>query len=249
MRGVAVGMEVEAVASTVGTVGEATASTVGMVGGATAGEVRGSPSGSGHTGAYMGGRMGGRMDIPMPIPIRIHPRSMSNPHSRYPLSRPRHHLSGTIVTIHRVIIPMSNSVPVAGERWPRAHNRWPEWESLTQPYPIVVEAERLGLFQGFPRQGIALALTRRCPGLPDVAQAYYSRSGTSIGLWSYTGGPLVQEAGWLSTTVPATPAGVLPVVIPKICNSTAPFGTFVRCNRDIWTAGLAGEVRQLLHRQ
>jgi hypothetical protein len=159
-------MEVEAVASTVGTVGEATASTVGMVGGATAGEVRGSPSGSGHTGAYMGGRMGGRMDIPMPIPIRIHPRSMSNPHSRYPSSRPRHHLSGTIVTIHRVIIPMSNSVPVAGERWPRAHNRWPEWESLTQPYPIVVEAERLGLFQGFPRQGIALALTRRCPGLP-----------------------------------------------------------------------------------
>src|SRR5262245_680217 len=129
MRGVAVDMEAEAVASTVGTVGEAVASTVGMVGGATAGEVRGSPSGSGHTGAYMGGRM----DIPMPIPIHIHPRFMSNPHSSYLSSRPRHHLSGTIVTIHRVIIPMSNSVLVAGERWRRAHNRWPAWESLTQP--------------------------------------------------------------------------------------------------------------------
>jgi hypothetical protein len=159
-------MEAEATASTVGTVGEATASTVGMVGGATAGEVWELPSGLGHTGAYMGGRMDIPMPIPMPIPIRIHPRSMSNPHSSYPSSHPRHHLSGTIVTIHRVIIPMSNSVPAAGERWPRARNRWPAWESLTQPYPRVVEAERLGPFQGFPRQGNALALTRRCPGLP-----------------------------------------------------------------------------------
>jgi hypothetical protein len=69
------------------------------------------------------------------------------------------------------------------------------------------------------------------------------------GLWPYTDGPLVQEWGLLSTTVPVTPEGVLPVVIPKICNSTAPFGTFVRCNRDIWTVGLAGEVRQPLLRQ
>jgi hypothetical protein len=108
---------------------------VGMVGGATAGEVWELPSGLGHTGAYMGGRMDIPMPIPMPIPIRIHPRSMSNPHSSYQFSHPRHHLSGTIVTIHRVTIPMSNSVLVAGERWPRAHNRWPETVSshLSKP--------------------------------------------------------------------------------------------------------------------
>jgi hypothetical protein len=156
-------MGAEVVASTVGTVGEATASTVGMVGGATAGEVWELPSGSGHTGAYMGGRMDTPMPIPMPIPIRIHPRSMSNPHSSYPSSRPRHHLSGTIVTIHRVIIPMSNSVPVAGERWPRAHNRWPEWELLN----VTISPSSLKQSSSIPsRDSHARALTRRCPGLP-----------------------------------------------------------------------------------
>ena len=75
----------------------------------------------------------------------------------------------------------------------------------------------------------------------DLAQAYYGRSSTTIDLWSYVDGPLVQEWGWLSTAVPATPAGVPPVVISKICNSTAPFGTLVRCNWDICTAGSARE--------
>ena len=56
--------------------------------------------------------------------------------------------------------------------------------------------------------------------------------------------PLVHERGWLSTAVPATPAGVPPVILPKICNRTAPFGTFVRCDWDIWTAGSEGRVRQ-----
>src|SRR5262249_49617645 len=52
--------------------------------------------------------------------------SLFNPHSSYPSSRPHHHLCGTTVTIHRATTPMSNSVPVAGEQWPRARNRWPE---------------------------------------------------------------------------------------------------------------------------
>jgi len=74
----------------------------------------------------------------------------------------------------------------------------------------------------------------------DSAQAYYGGRGTTIGLWSYTDTPLVHEWGGLATAVPAAPAGVLPVVLPKICNSIAPFGTLVRCDRDVWTAGSEG---------
>jgi hypothetical protein len=87
--------------------------------------------------------------------------------------------------------------------------------------------------QDSPRQGVALALLR----VAGLAQAYYGGSKTTIGLWSYPDTPLVHEQGRQSTAVPATPAGVPPVVLPKICNSTAPFGSLVRCDQEIWTAG------------
>ena len=87
--------------------------------------------------------------------------------------------------------------------------------------------------QGSPRQGVALALLR----VAGLAQAYYGGSKTTIGLWSYTATPLVHEQGRQSTAVPATPVGAPPVVLPKICNSTAPFGSLVRCDQEIWTAG------------
>jgi hypothetical protein len=134
MRGAAVGMGVAAMASTAGTVGAAMASTAGTVGAAQE-----SPLGSGHTGDHTGGRMGIRIPIPMlirmPTPIRTPPRSIPNPHHSCRSSRPHHHLPGTTVTIHKATTPMSSSVPVAGERWPRAHNRWPETASSRMAKP------------------------------------------------------------------------------------------------------------------
>ena len=57
--------------------------------------------------------------------MRTRPRSMSNLPSRCQLSRLHQHPSGTTVTIQRATIPMSNNVPVAGERCLRAHNSAP----------------------------------------------------------------------------------------------------------------------------
>ena len=151
-HGVAVGMEAEGMALTAGTVGEAMALTAGTAGEAMAPRwarlerpwlsrwarlerCRGHRRGRAILGPIRVAVWVSLWCIPMGIPIRIHPRSMSNPHSSYQSSRPRHHLSGTTVTIQRVIIPMSNSVPVAGERWPRAHNRWPETVEFPEGYP------------------------------------------------------------------------------------------------------------------
>jgi len=83
--------------------------------------------------------------------------------------------------------------------------------------------------QDSPCQAVALALLR----VAGLAQAYYGGSKTTISLWSHTDTPLVHAQGRLAMAVLATPTGVPPVVLPKICNSTAPFGSVVRCDQEI----------------
>ena len=63
---------------------------------------------------------------PYAYPYTYPPQIYIQPPRSHQSSRPHHHLSGTTVTIQRATTPMSNSVPVAGERWPRTHNRWSE---------------------------------------------------------------------------------------------------------------------------